>query len=407
MAAYGIGAAAGGFADGFLKGAMVRRQINSGKLEDKANELRIKAAEREQSENERKDKARLSFEQGIAALNQDYETGGGDFQQYRPPQMGIADPSAQQTEQRPSPFRNPANLYQDPRAAEDLRYERMTKMYENYYNALSEPDKALAIGPALEKIRSGRLEERSKGAIAGMIVGAPGALDKMNSVLQEMGLGQIDSASGRFDPKSGAWTGVTFRGPDGEVQTRDFTRTDLAALASSANPMKFIEFADQKAAREQQAVIEQRRAETDSTRANVALLGVQTELERGRRADEESRDTRSRQRLTDIRSMFEFSDEPPKRPPDATYKTAMVQPDGPAAREVQDYSNQAAAWEARRVEMRALGEFAMDIAKLNPSLDAQTIRYILRNMDTMQGVEENGRRYIELDGQKIDLGRSR
>jgi hypothetical protein len=418
MAVYGIGAAAGGFADGFLKGRMAREQINSNKMEKQLNEERLKGAQRESAEAERIAAAREALNTGLQSLETDYSQGAGEFSSFMPEQMGVTPPAAgappanglQQPVQPKSPWRTPADMYRDRTGAEGMYYDRMSSLYKNYYTASNQPDKALLVDNTLSEMREKKVDKLVKGAAAAMFVGAPEALGLLDRVSSVAGFGRVDTKSGTFDPETKTWNGIKMVQADGTETVRSFTPADMMSLAYHGDPAKHFEMLNEKAYRDGVLQNQTRGVNNESERLRLdgERISIEADQNKGEREDraEEREARRNRENVDLLHKLVSRSIKPPIAPNKAVFDMANDQvadeKDRKAAQaQIQQYSADVSRYESRAEETNMMVETAQSIMAMNPGLKAQDAAYIIQGFDGEKKRGPDGRAYIEFNGQRI------
>jgi hypothetical protein len=411
MAVYGLGAAAGGFADGFLKGRMVREQIDSNKMEKKLNEQRLKDAEREGLKAERSDAARVALISGMQSLDSEYEQGAGQFSTFMPEQMGVTPPASGpagiQAPETPSPWKSKGDIYRDASGAESAYYSGMAKLYKNYYAESDQPDKALLVDDTISTMREKKVDKLVKGASAALFVGAPEALSLLDRVSSVAGMGRVDTKSGSFDPKTKTWTGVKMTQADGTEVVRDFTPTDMMSLANYGDPGKAFEFMHENAYRER-ALANQEQGVTNEGRrlANEERrIGLQEE-QAGNERDDRAEDRKLRRERADVEILHQLissSFKPPIEPDPSVFKAATY--DDAAKAQVQKYNNAVVQYESRAELTSSMVSGAQSLMALNPGLKPQDAAYVVQNSDRLGKVtpDADGRYYLNFKGMRILL----
>lgn len=415
MAAYGIGAAAGGFADGFIKGRMLREQINSNKMEKQLNEERLKGAQRENTEAERIAAAREALNTGLQSLETDYSQGAGDFSSFMPEQMGVTPPAAgappanglQQPSQPKSPWRTPADMYRDRAGAEGMYYDRMATLYKNHYTTINQPDKALLVDNTLSEMREKKTDKLVKGAAAALFVGAPEALGLLDRVSSVAGFGRVDTKSGTFDPETKTWNGIKMVQADGTETVRSFTPADMMSLAYYGDPAKHFEMLNEKAYRDGALKNQSRGLDNEDERLRidgerVKVQEEQTAFEREDRA-EDRRLKRERADVEILHQLISSSFKPPIEPDPSVFKAASY--DDAAKAQVQQYNNAVVQYESRAELTQSMVGGAQNLMALNPGLKPQDAAYVVQNSDRLGKVtpDADGRYYLNFKGMRILL----
>jgi hypothetical protein len=415
MAVYGLGAAAGGFADGFLKGRMAREQIDSNKMEKKLNEQRLKDAEREGQKADRSEAARVALLSGMQSLDSDYSQGSGRYAEFMPPQpeqMGVSPPptgaTGLQAPERPkSPWSMPGNIYRDSAGAEAAYYDDMSKLYKNYYAQSDQPDKALMVDDTISTMREKKVDKLVKGASAALFVGAPEALSLLDRVSSVAGMGRVDTKSGSFDPKTKTWTGVKMTQADGTEVVRDFTPTDMMSLANYGDPGKALEVMLESGFRERALVNQERGVTNDDKRLTneerrIALQEEQAGNERADRAEDRQL-RRERADVEILHQLISSSFKPPIEPDPSVFKAATY--DDAAKAQVQKYNNAVVQYESRAELTSSMVSGAQNLMALNPGLKPQDAAYVVQNSDRLGKVtpDADGRYYLNFKGMRILL----
>ena len=208
----------------------------------------------EQDEKSRIRKANADFAKDLETLRTERREGTGSFEDLlsddvknsRTQPSGIATPGAE-TPQPRTGSKNPLldggeGLYRNQKLADDRYYNRLADLQERLYS-ITDPSKAVLVREQMAELRDKDYERSRKTATAALLSGAPNALSLANQAygFQKDGF-QIDTTSGKFDPKAG-WQGVNIVDKDGKVtQTMNFTRDDIMNLYFSSTPDKLVDY---------------------------------------------------------------------------------------------------------------------------------------------------------------------
>ena len=199
-------------------------------------------------------KANEDFAKDLETLRTERREGSGSFEDLlsddvrnsRIQPSGIATPGAE-TPQPRTGSKNPLldggeGLYRNQKLADDRYYNRLADLQERLYSVV-DPSKAVMVREQMAELRDKDYERSRKTATAALLAGSPNALSLANQAygFQKDGF-QIDTTSGKFDPKTG-WSGVNIVDKDGKVtQTMNFTRDDIMNLYFSSTPDKLVDF---------------------------------------------------------------------------------------------------------------------------------------------------------------------
>ncbi|CAB4197148.1 hypothetical protein UFOVP1304_22 [uncultured Caudovirales phage] len=410
MAAYGIGAAAGGFADGYLKGRMAREQINSNKMEKTLNEQRLKDAERETKKGERLDASREALTAGLDSLEKEYNQGAGGFLTFMPPRMGMQGPETfdLETAHAEQPAKSPwggGAAYKDPTGANEEYDGRLSKLYKSYYAATDEPDKAFLVDNTISTMRENRTDRLIKKASSALLVGAPDGPNLLDQVAGVAGLGRVNPKSGTFDPKTRTWTGIEMTQTDGSTVVRNFTPDDIMGLANFSDPAKHFELLNEKAYRDETLknqklglANDSRQLDNDGRRIEVAEASSKFEAEDRRKGREMERD---RGNVDLLHKIISNSFKPPIKPDAGVYKLAQAL-DEPAQARITAYDASVVEYEDRTEITNRLVDGSQNLMTLNSGLKPQDAAYIMQNNARFRPQRgPGGRLYIEYKGQKL------
>ena len=276
----GIAGIARGVKQGFEGAGIAARQMEEDERKKVAAERdterfrmeKVRFAEEEDKINAKKDLAA-----GLSRVSELYSSGGGicsEGQGNAPvaanpvadaPRMGLSSVPAQAapaptgdtpaatglsaTPQPDAPKReNPfmtggENKYANPKVAQEKYYAAKTKLLQDYYNRIGEPEKALAVPKVMSELKNFEFEEKTGAALSAMALGAPGAVAAMSKVYQYFNDGKtLDPESGTFDPKTKTWTGLKVTDENGKTTTLNLTQEQIFGMAKQKDAAAVAKF---------------------------------------------------------------------------------------------------------------------------------------------------------------------
>lgn len=463
----GLAGIAQGIKEGFQNAGIAARQMEEDTRKQEAAERdkkRFTWEEADAADKQRSRDVKKQLDDDLTRLNDLYATGGGVFSEFgygsqgqgQQPQQtqenptanpdaaqpaaqprmglsiplggqpapapaagGLSAPGGEQPTAMPSPngiqpqqapSKNPfmtggEGKYANSKAAQDAYYAAKSQLLQRYFERMGEHEKALAVPEAMAKARDFQFEEKTGAALAAMAAGLPNAPAAMSRIYDLLDDGKkLDPNSGKFDPKTGTWSGLKVTDKDGKTSEIALTQGQIFALAKQKDAAALVKFnlersdkAFDQGLKEREVRSGERTAAAHETTAAAAMLKAKTG------ADENDILRRSKidaARVSAVNDMIQNTYKAPQKLDDLTVMSAKSGDKGAQAK-VSEYEAQMRAYEGRQAEVQKLRDRATTLLSLNPKLTASEAVAISKDGAKLQLQRDDNGDYVTYGGKKV------
>lgn len=422
-----LAAALGGFLSGAAQGydrqIEQNRQDTRDKREAERFDFEKKEMQRREDERKRQDEIRSRLE----SLNKEFESQSGVFAQFAEPKQeqptalatapvtegGAPSPAPQSAiavpgDAAPAPAQPPKDsflsapmAYRNPRAAEDLYYQRLGGLLKEDYANKGDLGRAALVDGEIAKLRDAKYEPVRRLAAATAISGAaPEALEPvLNKAYGTIEDGKTVKVTGmKVDEKTGLPVyGLQFIDRDGKTTSRELSGTAIYGMLRDADALQVVKFNLERGDTAKNFELKTREVAAGEKGADAKMISARADqtyrATQARVLDENIKGGDVKARVQAIEEMFPLANKQLKIEDLASFTGKNRQ------QEIDAYK--------LRIDSDTKGRrIADNLASLNPKVDPRILGGAAKaavggSLPTKQIDKDTGRSYFQYGGQKI------